>query len=161
MGTVQVDYVMPERFQLEYIGADNQKHRPVIIHRAPFGSFERFVAILIEHFAGNFPFWLAPVQIRVLPISDHHISYAQHVVDQLTAAGFRVELDDRNERISRIAESEQQKIPFALIIGDKEVESSTVAVREHRVGDHGQKTLDEVVHWFTELNQPKPVTVQL
>ena len=162
MGTVQVDYVMPERFQLEYIGADNQKHRPVIIHRAPFGSFERFVAILIEHFAGNFPFWLAPVQVRVLPISDHHISYAQQVVDQLTAAGFRVELDDRNERISRkIAESEQQKIPFALIIGDKEVESATVAVREHRVGDHGQKMLDEVVRWFTELNQPKPVTVQL
>ncbi len=162
MGTVQVDYVMPERFQLEYIGPDNQKHRPVIIHRAPFGSFERFIAILIEHFAGNFPFWLAPVQVRVLPISDHHLSYARTVVEQLTTAGFRVEIDERNERISRkIAEAEQQKIPFALIVGDKEVDSSTVAVREHRVGDHGQKSLEEVVRWFAELNHPRPVKVSL
>lgn len=156
MGTVQVDYVMPERFQLEYIGPDNQKHRPVIIHRAPFGSFERFVAILLEHFAGNFPFWIAPVQISILPISENQLSYAQQVRQTLENAGFRVILDDRNERIARrIAESEQQKIPFALIIGEKEVQSSTVSVREHGAGDRGQRSLDELLRWFAELNQPQ------
>ncbi|HCN05951.1 MAG TPA: threonine--tRNA ligase, partial [Bacteroidetes bacterium] len=101
LGTVQVDYVMPERFQLDYVGADNQKHRPVIIHRAPFGSMERFISILIEHYAGNFPFWLAPVQLNVLPIADAHQSFAEDVAAELRARGIRVNIDLRNEKINR------------------------------------------------------------
>lgn len=155
LGTVQVDYVMPERFQLEYIGPDNQPHRPVIIHRAPAGSLERFLSILIEHFAGNFPFWISPVQVSVLPIGEEQHPYAKEVASKLENLGFRVNLDLRNERINKkIAESETQKIPFALIIGRKEVESSTVSVRRHTKGDMGTKTLDELIALFQELNQP-------
>ena len=155
LGTVQVDYVMPERFQLEYIGSDNQPHRPVIIHRAPAGSLERFLSILIEHFAGNFPFWIAPVQVSILPIGEAHYSYAKEVAEKLESAGFRVNLDLRNERINKkIAESESQKIPFALIIGNKEVENRTLSVRRHTKGDLGSKTLDEVVALFNDLNRP-------
>ena len=155
LGTVQVDYVMPERFQLEYIGSDNQPHRPVIIHRAPAGSLERFLSILIEHFAGNFPFWIAPVQVSILPIGEAHYSYAKEVAEKLESAGFRVNLDLRNERINKkIAESESQKIPFALIIGNKEVENRTLSVRRHTKGDLGSKTLDEVVALFNDLNHP-------
>lgn len=155
LGTVQVDYVMPERFQLEYIGPDNQPHRPVIIHRAPAGSLERFLSILIEHFAGNFPFWISPVQVSVLPIGEEQHPYAKEVASKLENLGFRVNLDLRNERINKkIAESETQKIPFALIIGKKEVESSTVSVRRHTKGDMGTKTLDELIALFQELNQP-------
>jgi len=155
LGTVQVDYVMPERFQLEYIGSDNQPHRPVIIHRAPAGSLERFLSILIEHFAGNFPFWIAPVQVSILPIGEAHYSYAKEVAEKLESAGFRVNLDLRNERINKkIAESESQKIPFALIIGNKEVENRTLSVRRHTKGDLGSKTFDEVVALFNDLNRP-------
>lgn len=155
LGTVQVDYVMPERFQLEYIGADNQPHRPVIIHRAPAGSLERFLSILIEHFAGNFPFWISPVQVSILPIGEEQHSYAMEVSQKLDNLGFRVTLDLRNERINKkIAESETQKIPFALIIGKKEVETRTVSVRRHRKGDLGSKTLEEVISLFNELNRP-------
>ena len=155
LGTVQVDYVMPERFKLEYIGSDNQPHRPVIIHRAPAGSLERFLSILIEHFAGNFPFWIAPVQVSILPIGEAHYSYAKEVAEKLESAGFRVNLDLRNERINKkIAESESQKIPFALIIGNKEVENRTLSVRRHTKGDLGSKTLDEVVALFNDLNRP-------
>ena len=155
LGTVQVDYVMPDRFELEYTGSDNQDHRPVIIHRAPLGSIERFVSILIEHYAGNFPFWIAPVQVSVLPISDKQADYAQSVADKLKAAGFRVETDFRSEKINRkIAESEQKKIPFALVCGQKEAEAGTVAVREHTVGNKGAKPLDEVMEMFAGLNVP-------
>jgi len=155
LGTVQVDYVMPERFQLEYIGSDNQPHRPVIIHRAPAGSLERFLSILIEHFAGNFPFWIAPVQVSILPIGEAHYSYVKEVAEKLESAGFRVNLDLRNERINKkIAESESQKIPFALIIGNKEVENRTLSVRRHTKGDLGSKTFDEVVALFNDLNRP-------
>ena len=155
LGTVQVDYVMPERFQLEYIGSDNQPHRPVIIHRAPAGSLERFLSILIEHFAGNFPFWIAPVQVSILPIGEANYSYAKEIAEKLESAGFRVNLDLRNERINKkIAESESQKIPFALIIGNKEVENRTLSVRRHTKGDLGSKTLDEVVALFNDLNRP-------
>lgn len=155
LGTVQVDYVMPERFGLEYIGNDNAKHRPVIIHRAPFGSMERFLSILIEHFAGNFPFWLTPVQVKVLPVSDNNFEYAREVAARLEKEGFRVEFDERNERISRkIAESEQQKVPFALVIGAKEQESGGVAVREHTVGDRGVMKLDDLIAEFHSLNHP-------
>jgi threonyl-tRNA synthetase len=155
LGTVQVDYVMPERFNLEYTGSDNAKHRPVIIHRAPFGSMERFISILIEHYAGNFPFWLAPTQVSVLPIADAHYSYATDLTAELEAMGFRVHLDVRNEKISRkIAESEQKKIPFALVIGSKEIEANAVAVRKHGEGDKGTMAVTDVKALFTALNVP-------
>lgn len=155
LGTVQVDYVMPERFELEYIGSDNEKHRPVIIHRAPFGSMERFLSILIEHYAGNFPFWLAPVQVSILPISDKTLVYANKIADKLKANGFRVELDSRAEKVQRkIAESEQAKIPYSLIIGGKEEEQGTVSVREHGKGDIGSKKLDELIGLFNSLPDP-------
>lgn len=155
LGTVQVDYVMPERFELEYTGSDNQKHRPVIIHRAPFGSMERFMSILIEHYAGNFPFWLAPVQVSVLPISQNQNDYAQSLVDIFKEMGFRAEPDFRSEKVNRkIAESEQKKIPFAVIVGQKEEDSKTISLREHGKGDLGSKSLEEAAHLFTTLNVP-------
>ena len=116
--TIQLDYQMPERFDLKYIGADNTEHRPVVIHRAIFGSFERFIAILIEHYAGAFPLWLAPVQVRILPIADRHADYARSVRDALAAAGLRVELDERQEKIGfKIREAQLQKIPYMLVTG--------------------------------------------
>ncbi len=158
LGTVQVDYVMPERFNLEYTGADNTEHRPVCIHRAPLGSMERFMAILIEHYAGNFPFWIAPVQVSVLPIGSVQHEYAEQLKTKLEAQGFRVMIDTRNEKINRkIAESEQKKIPFALIIGQKEMEAGTVSVREHTKGDIGAKTQDEIIALFTDLNENRTV----
>lgn len=138
LGTVQVDYVMPERFDLTYVGSDNEKHRPVIIHRAPFGSMERFTSILIEHFAGNFPLWLSPEQVRVLPISDDQNEYAQKCVDAFKKIGVRVTLDERSEQIGgKIRDAETDKVPYMLIIGTKEVEAGTVSVRRHRKGDIG------------------------
>ncbi len=155
LGTVQVDYVMPERFNLEYVGADNTKHRPVIIHRAPFGSMERFISILIEHYAGNFPFWLAPIQVCVLPIADAHHEFAKKLTTELEAMGIRVHLDVRNEKISRkIAESEQKKVPFALIIGTKEIENEGVGLRKHGEGDKGMVFVQDVKEMFTMLNVP-------
>ena len=138
LGTVQVDYVMPERFDLTFIGSDNEKHRPVIIHRAPFGSMERFTSILIEHFAGNFPVWLAPEQVRVLPISDDQNEYAKKCAEQLQDIGVRVHVDERSEQIGgKIRDAETSKTPYMLIIGAKELEAGTVSVRRHRKGDIG------------------------
>lgn len=138
LGTVQVDYVMPERFDLTYVGSDNEKHRPVIIHRAPFGSMERFTSILIEHFAGNFPLWLSPEQVRVLPISDDQNDYAKKCVDAFKKIGVRVALDDRSEQIGgKIRDAETDKVPYMLIVGTKEQEAGTVSVRRHRKGDIG------------------------
>ncbi|MEY3386093.1 MAG: Threonyl-tRNA synthetase [Bacteroidota bacterium] len=155
LGTVQVDYVMPERFKLEYVGADNQKHRPVIVHRAPFGSMERFISILIEHYAGNFPFWIAPTQVSILPIADAHHTFAQDLAAEFEAMGLRVHCDLRNEKINRkVAESEQKKIPYALVIGSKEIENDAVAVRVHGQGDKGQMKVADVKGLFTELNKP-------
>ena len=155
LGTVQVDYVMPERFNLEYMGADNQKHRPVIIHRAPFGSMERFISILIEHYAGNFPFWLAPVQVSILPIADAHRSFAQDIAAEFEAKGLRVHVDLRNEKINRkIAESEQKKVPYALVIGSKEIDQNAAAVRQHGKGDLGLMSIADVDALFMRLNQP-------
>jgi threonyl-tRNA synthetase len=143
LGTVQVDYVMPERFQLEYTGADGKKHRPVIIHRAPFGSLERFIGILIEHFAGEFPLWLAPVQAVVLPVTDAAADYARSVVATLKAAGLRVELDERNEKIGyKIREWETKKAPYMLVVGEKERASGSVSVRQHKKGDLGAQTVE-------------------
>ena len=128
--TIQLDYQLPERFDLKYIGADNAEHRPVVIHRAIFGSFERFIAILIEHYAGAFPLWLAPVQAIVLPIADRHLAYAASVRDQLRAAGLRVELDERQEKIGyKIREAQLQKVPYMLVVGDREAAEGTVSVR--------------------------------
>ncbi len=136
LGTIQVDYNLPERFDLTYVGADNTRYRPVMIHRAPFGSMERFVALLIEHCAGNFPLWLAPEQVAILPISEKFQDFAQEIQTMLTTADIRGNIDQRDEKIGRkIRDAEVQKIPFMLIIGEKEVESRTVAVRRH---GHGQ-----------------------
>lgn len=155
LGTVQVDYVMPERFELEFTGSDNSKHRPVIIHRAPFGSMERFMSILIEHFAGNFPFWLCPTQINILPIGQNQYEYADKISDKLNGLGFRTFIDKRSEKINRkIAESEQQKVPFSLVVGQKEEENGTVSVRLHGKGDLGVRSLEEMIEIFKKLEVP-------
>jgi threonyl-tRNA synthetase len=146
LGTVQLDYNMPERFGLTYTGADNAEHMPVMIHRALFGSFERFIGILIEHYAGEFPLWLAPVQAIVLPLADRHADYARDVEAALSAAGLRAEVDDRTESVGRkIREAELQKIPYMLVVGDREAEQRAVALRRHREGDQGTVSLDEAV----------------
>ena len=144
--TIQLDYAMPERFDLKYVGADNAEHRVVVIHRAILGSFERFIAILIEHYAGAFPLWLAPVQATVLPIADRHLQYGAFVRDQLQTAGLRVELDDRQEKVNyKIREAQLQKIPYMLVVGDREVENSTVSVRERSGGDKGASSIDAFI----------------
>jgi len=146
LGTVQVDYNLPVRFDLSYIGADNQPHRPVMIHRAPFGSMERFVGVLIEHFAGNFPLWLAPVQVAVLPITDNQNDYAQSIVARLNELGVRARLDDSSEKIGKkIRNAELDKIPVMFVLGAREAEQSQVAVRRHGQGDLGVKPLAEAV----------------
>ncbi len=146
LGTVQIDYVMPERFNLEYIGSDGQKHRPVVIHRAPFGSLERFIGVLIEHFAGDFPLWLAPIQVAVIPVSQNYIEYASTVVSELKNAGFRIEVDVRNEKIGyKIRDWETQKVPYMLIVGEKEKEANTVSLRKHKEGDKGSLALSEFI----------------
>jgi threonyl-tRNA synthetase len=151
LGTIQVDYNLPERFELEYTGRDNQKHRPVMIHRAPFGSLERFVAVLIEHCAGNFPLWLTPEPIAVLPISEKYHDYAQKVVDVLNKADIRGPFDDRSEKIGRkIRDAETKKIPFMLIIGEQEEAEGTVSVRRHGDGDVGKFTLADFVSYFKD-----------
>lgn len=137
-GTIQLDFQLPERFELEYTGADGQKHRPIMIHRVVFGSIERFIGILIEHFAGAFPLWIAPEQVRILPISERHHEKARKIYQQLFNAGMRVEIDERSEKIGyKIREAQLQKIPYMLIIGDKEAESGTVSVRRRGEGDLG------------------------
>jgi threonyl-tRNA synthetase len=146
LGTVQLDYVLPERFGLEYTGADNQPHRPVMIHRAPFGSMERFMGILIEHFAGAFPLWLAPEQVRVLPISDKVADYAAGVRARLEAAGLRVALDGRPEKIgAKIRDAQLEKIPVMLVVGAKEAETGTVSFRDRVDGDRGAMPLADAV----------------
>jgi threonyl-tRNA synthetase len=144
LGTIQVDYNLPERFNLTYVGADNQEHRPVMIHRAPFGSMERFTAVLIEHCAGKFPLWLTPEQFAVLPVSDKYIDYAFEVKQQLEAEDLRGIVDDRNETIGRkIRDNELKRIPYLLIVGEKEVESGAVAVRKQGEGDQGAVSVAE------------------
>jgi threonyl-tRNA synthetase len=146
LGTIQVDYNLPERFDLTYIGEDNAKHRPVMIHRAPFGSLERFVAVLIENCAGKFPMWLVPVQVKILPISDKFITYAENILNQLKNNDIRAEIDDRSEKIGKkIRDTELAKIPVMLIIGEKEVNDQVVSVRRQGKGDEGSKTLAEVI----------------
>src|SRR5688572_17503811 len=144
--TIQLDYAQPENFDLTYVGADNKEHRPVVIHRAIFGSFERFIAILIEHYSGAFPVWLAPVQAVVLPISDRHRDYAMSVRDRLSAAGLRVHVDDRQEKIGyKIREAQLQKVPYMLVAGDRESVEGTVAVRSRSGGDLGARPVDAFI----------------
>ena len=145
-GTIQLDFQLPLRFQLEYTGADGEKHRPIMIHRVAFGSIERFIGILIEHFAGAFPTWLAPVQVKVLPISEKFLDYGEKIKKSLEDAGIRAELDVRSEKIGyKIREAQNQKIPFMLVVGAKEEELGVVAVRTRLGGDQGQKSLEDFV----------------
>jgi len=154
LGTIQVDYNLPERFNLEYIGEDNQKYRPVMIHRAPFGSMERFVAVLLEHTAGNLPVWLAPVQVMVLPISEKYISFSENVVSLLQNENIACEFDDRSEKIGKkIRDAEMQKIPFMLIVGEKEQQEGRVSVRRHGVGDMGSMLIHDFIQFFKDTIQ--------
>jgi threonyl-tRNA synthetase len=144
--TIQLDYQMPQRFRLKYIGADNTEHTPVVIHRAIFGSFERFTALLLEQYVGAFPLWIAPVQVVVLTIADRHIEYARTVLDRLKAAGLRAELDDRQEKIGyKIRGAQVQKVPYMLVVGDREAAEGLVAVRNRSAGDQGAKPIDAFI----------------
>ncbi len=144
LGTIQVDYNLPERFRLEYTGSDNQKHRPVMIHRAPFGSLERFVAVLIEHTAGHFPLWLTPDQVAVLPISDKFNDYAKNVCKELNDQDVRAYVDDRDEKIGRkIRDNEMKHVPYLLIVGEKEAEAGNVSVRKQGSGDQGIMSIND------------------
>ncbi|MDI6706753.1 MAG: threonine--tRNA ligase [Bacillota bacterium] len=155
-GTIQLDFQMPERFDLVYVGPDGEKHRPVMIHRTIFGSIERFIAILTEHYAGAFPAWLAPVQVKVLPITDKHNGYAEGIRERLTELGFRVEADLRNEKVGyKIREAQMEKIPFMLVVGDKEMESDTVSVRSRGKGDTGASSLEEFAGMLKNIVENK------
>ena len=157
-GTIQLDFQLPLRFELEYTGADGEKHRPIMIHRVVFGSIERFIGILIEHFAGAFPTWLAPVQVKVLPISDKYLEYGQSVLDQLNAAGIRAEIDTRAEKIGyKIREAQMKKIPYMLVVGAKEEEEKKVSVRSRFAGDEGQKGLEEFIAAIMEETAKKEI----
>ncbi|MGH2873774.1 MAG: aminoacyl--tRNA ligase-related protein, partial [Solirubrobacteraceae bacterium] len=146
LGTCQLDYNMPARFGLAYTGADNAEHQPVMIHRALLGSYERFIGILLEHFSGELPLWLAPVQAIVLPIADRHLDYGAGVRAELTAAALRAGLDDRTESVARkIRDAELRRIPYMLIVGDREAEAGAVSVRRHPGGDAGSEPLEELV----------------
>ena len=146
MGTVQVDFQLPLRFNLSYIDSNGDKKVPILIHRALFGSFERFIGIITEHFAGAFPAWLSPVQVKVLPISDNQKEYAQKVVAELVANGIRVELDDRQEKIGyKIREAQLSKVPYMLILGEKEVEAGAVGVRARKEGDIGAMPIQDFI----------------
>jgi len=159
LGTIQLDWNLPERFELEYTGDDGQRHRPIMVHRALFGSIERFFGVLIEHFAGAFPFWMAPVQITVLPITDRINEYAKTIADELKKLGFRVELNDKSDKIgAKIRNAQLQKIPFMLVLGDKELEENKIAVREKSQGDLGAMSLEEFIEMAQKLKQTRALT---
>ncbi len=152
LGTVQVDFLLPERFELEFTGEDGQKHRPVMIHRAPFGSMERFVGILIEHFNGAFPLWLSPVQAVMVPITDRHVPYARTVAAELRAAGMRVEVDASSNRMNaKIRDAQLQKVPYMLVVGDKEEEDNAVAVRTRENENRGAMSVADFKAQATTL----------
>ena len=154
LGTIQVDYNLPERFDLTYIGADNKPHRPVMIHRAPFGSMERFIAILLEHTGGNFPLWLTPEQVKILPISEKYEKYAKNVLNLLDNSDIRATIDLRNEKVGRkIRDAEVMKVPYMIIIGEKEADNGTVSVRKHKEGDLGSFSIDEFVDYMQKETQ--------
>ncbi|MCD6596778.1 MAG: threonine--tRNA ligase, partial [Bacteroidales bacterium] len=150
LGTIQVDYNLPERFELEYIGSDDKRHRPVMIHRAPFGSLERFVALLIEHTAGKFPLWLTPDQVVIMPISEKYVDYAKKVLSFLNNYDIRSLIDDRDEKIGKkIRDNELKKIPYLLIVGEREADNNTVSIRKQGHGDQGTMSLDEFAEFIT------------
>ena len=152
LGTIQVDYNLPERFQLEYTAPDNTKQRPVMLHRAPFGSLERFVAVLIEHCAGNFPIWLSPEQFAILPISEKYHEYAQQVYQRLLDEDIRGYIDNRDEKIGRkIRDAEVQKVPYMIIVGEKEQENNQISVRKHGEGDQGSISVDTYIQNFKAM----------
>lgn len=145
-GTIQLDFQLPERFELEYVGADGAKHRPIMIHRVVFGSIERFIGILTEHFAGAFPTWLAPVQVKLLPIADRHLDYLNAIKDRLEKCGIRCEIDDKSEKIGfKIRSAQLEKVPYMLVAGDKDIENSTVSVRSRKDGEQGACSVDEFI----------------
>lgn len=155
-GTIQLDMLMPERFDMTYVGEDGQKHRPVMIHRTCFGSVERFLGILIENYAGAFPVWLAPIQIKLLPITDKHLSYALALRKKFKKLGIRVEVDESNEKVGyKIRKAQMEKVPYMGIIGDKEVEANTLALRDRSKGDIGAKSVEEVIAHIQELNESR------
>jgi threonyl-tRNA synthetase len=159
LGTIQLDYTLPERFELEYIGVDNSAHRPVMIHRAILGSLERFIGIIIEHFAGAFPFWLAPVQAAVLPLSEKFAEYARSVTQKLKDAGLRVDLDESNEKLgAKIRNAQLQKVPFMLIVGEKEAAAGTVSLRLRTGGDQGSLSVDELIERARQLIRTRALT---
>jgi threonyl-tRNA synthetase len=156
---VQFDFNLPERFQIEYIGEDNKPHRPVMVHRALFGSMERFFGVLIEHYAGAFPFWLAPVQVSVLPITDRINEYAEGIIRELRNAGLRVESNLRSEKIgAKIRDAQLQKVPFMLVLGDREMEQNLVAVRERARGDIGTMSLNDFKEMARRLIESRALT---
>ena len=154
-GTIQLDFLMPEKFDISYIGEDGEKHRPVMIHRVVFGSIERFIGILTEHFAGAYPTWLSPVQVRLMSITDRQLPYIEEICEKMKAKGIRAEVDSRNEKIGyKIRESVSQKIPYSLIAGDKEVENGEISVRRLGQGDLGSKNVDELIETIlTEIKE--------
>jgi threonyl-tRNA synthetase len=159
LSTIQFDFTLPRRFNLEYIADDGKKHQPLMVHRALYGSIERFFGILIEHYAGAFPVWLAPVQAIVLPITDRHLEYAQKVKDRLAAEGLRVTLDDRSEKVNlKIRDAQLQKIPYMLVVGDREAENNTVSVRNRKHADQGSQTLDDFLANIRKLIDTKAST---
>lgn len=155
-GTIQLDFQLPERFELEYVGADGEKHRPIMIHRVVFGSIERFIGILTEHFAGAYPTWLAPVQVKLLPIADRHLGYLEKVKEVLESKGIRCEIDDRSEKIGfKIRSAQLEKIPYMLLAGDKDIENGTISVRSRKNGDEGATTTDEFIARILEEIETK------
>jgi threonyl-tRNA synthetase len=162
LGTVQVDYILPERFQLEYVGEDNAMHRPIMIHRAPFGSMERFTGILIEHFAGAFPAWLAPVQAKLIPVADRHVEYLQGVQQQLRAAGIRAEVDDSSGRMNaKIREAQTMKVPYMLVAGDRDAASNAVSVRLRNGTDLGAIPVADFIEKVTKVIREKAIPLEL
>lgn len=150
-GTIQLDFQMPERFDLTYIGSDGEKHRPVMLHRTVFGSIERFIGVLIEHYAGAFPVWLAPVQVKIIPVLDKHIEYAEEIAKRLDEKGIRIEIDPRNEKIGyKVREAQMEKVPYMLVVGDKEMDSKAVAVRSRKDGDQGSMSVDSFIKKIEE-----------
>lgn len=155
-GTIQLDFQLPERFELEYVGSDGEKHRPIMIHRVVFGSIERFIGILTEHFAGAYPVWLAPVQVKLLPIADRHLDYLYDVKKALEAKGIRCEIDDRSEKIGfKIRSAQLEKVPYMLLAGDKDIENNTISVRSRKNGDEGASTLDDFLARILEEVETK------
>ncbi len=155
-GTIQLDFQMPQRFDLEYVGEDGQKHRPIMIHRAIFGSIERFIGILIEHFAGKFPVWLSPVQVKILPITDRTLDYAEGVASKLAAEGIRCEVDKRSEKIGyKIREAKLEKVPYILVVGDKEAEDGTVNVNKRGVEEKETLSISDFVAKVKEEDAKK------